>query len=311
MELWVASGAGLRASLKGWGANQGREDKLQRAHLVQELAALDAQADARPFSEQEWAHRYDLEGRVVALLRCEEEYWWRRGGLKWTLKGDTNTKYFNAYANGRRRKCAILRLQSEQGLLVRQGDIMRHVYQFYIQLMGTCEPPLARLRTDLWGPSGRVSDAENEELRLAFTPQEIDTAVHGMKSDTAPGTDGWPVAMFKRFWPLLQGQIFGVCNGFMRGEVDISRLNFGILSLIPKVQGADNISRQRDWANLDAGPAGLVAEHVLRNDLVDLVRFRAACRPWRACSGHLRPLGVLDHRFHPRRWIMLPNEHSC
>ncbi|XBI49081.1 hypothetical protein VPH35_112709 [Triticum aestivum] len=69
-------------------------------------------------------------------------------------------------------------------------------------------------------------------------------------------------------------------------------------------------SRRRDWANLDAGPAGLVAEHVLRNDLVDLVRFRATCRPWRACSGHLRPLGVLDRRFHPRRWIMLPNEHS-
>ncbi|XBI49083.1 hypothetical protein VPH35_112711 [Triticum aestivum] len=69
-------------------------------------------------------------------------------------------------------------------------------------------------------------------------------------------------------------------------------------------------SRRRDWANLDGGPAGLVAEHVLRNDLVDLVRFRATCRPWRACSGHLRPLGVLDRRFRPRRWIMLPNEHS-
>ena len=122
---------------------------------------------------------------------------------------------------------------------------MHHVYQFYIQLMGTCEPPSARLRTDLWDPSCRVSDAENEELGLAFTPQEIDTTVHGMKSDTAPGTDGWPVAMFKRFWSLLQGQIFGVCNGFMHGEVDISRLNFGILSLIPKVQGADNI-RQLD-----------------------------------------------------------------
>ncbi|XBH64894.1 hypothetical protein VPH35_118576 [Triticum aestivum] len=62
----------------------------------------------------------------------------------------------------------------------------------------------------------------------------------------------------------------------------------------------------RDWANMDVGPAGLVAEHVLRNDLVDLVRFRAVCRAWRACSAHLRPQGVLDRRFLPRRWIMLP-----
>uniref|UniRef100_N1R251 KIB1-4 beta-propeller domain-containing protein n=1 Tax=Aegilops tauschii TaxID=37682 RepID=N1R251_AEGTA len=65
---------------------------------------------------------------------------------------------------------------------------------------------------------------------------------------------------------------------------------------------------RRDWANLDAGPVGLVAEHLLRNDVVDLVRLRAVCRSWRASSAHLRAQGVLDRRFHPRRWIMLPKE---
>ena len=39
--------------------------------------------------------------------------------------------------------------------------------------------------------------------------------------------------------------MFEVCNGFMRGTVDISRLNFGILSLIPKVVGVDNIRQFR------------------------------------------------------------------
>ena len=91
------------------------------------------------------------------------------------------------------------------------------------------------------GPALRVTVEENEGLGLAFLPQEIDQAALGMKSDTAPGPDGWPVAMFKRFWQVLKGPIFEVCNGFMRGTVDISRLNFGVLSLIPKVQGADNI----------------------------------------------------------------------
>ncbi|KAF7086256.1 hypothetical protein CFC21_089569 [Triticum aestivum] len=65
---------------------------------------------------------------------------------------------------------------------------------------------------------------------------------------------------------------------------------------------------REDWANLDAGPVGLVAEHLLRNDVVDLVRLRAVCRSWRASSAHLRAQGVLDRRFHPRRWIMLPKE---
>ena len=54
--------------------------------------------------------------------------------------------------------------------------------------------------------------------------------------------------MFKRFWPTLREPIFEICNGFMRGQVDISRLNFGVLSLIPKVQGADNIRQYRPIA---------------------------------------------------------------
>ena len=86
------------------------------------------------------------------------------------------------------------------------------------------------------------------ELGLVFLPEEIDAALMGMKSDTAPGPDGWLVAMFKRFRPILRGPIFAICNGFMRGTVDIARLNFGVLSLTLKVHGADNIRQFRPIA---------------------------------------------------------------
>uniref|UniRef100_A0A453CMW0 Endonuclease/exonuclease/phosphatase domain-containing protein n=1 Tax=Aegilops tauschii subsp. strangulata TaxID=200361 RepID=A0A453CMW0_AEGTS len=248
MEFWIAVGGRLRASLKGWGANQGRADKILRERLLAEITVLDNQADTRPFSEQEWAHRYALEGQVEALLRSEEEYWRRRGGLKWTLKGDANTQYFHAYANGRRRKCSILRLQSEQGLLLQHSEITQHIYDFYISLMGTDEAQQARLSTDVWLPYQKVLHSENEELGLAFLPKEIDDALLSMRTDMAPGPDGWPVAMFKHFWPLLRDPIYEVCNGFMRGFVDIARLNYGVLSLIPKVPGADNIRQYRPIA---------------------------------------------------------------
>lgn len=136
-----------------------------------ELAVLNVQADRRGFSEQEWAHLYALENQVVSLLHSEEEYWQRRGGFKWKLKGVANTKYFHAYANGHRHKCAILRLQSEQGLLLCQADIVRHIYEFYIWLMGSAEPKLARLRADLWNPSHCVSDQEIEAFSLPFLPK--------------------------------------------------------------------------------------------------------------------------------------------
>jgi hypothetical protein len=69
-----------------------------------------------------------------------------------------------------------------------------------------------------------------------------------MKTDTAPGPDGFPVVFFKRFWPLVKHGILHILNDFVLGRIDIARLNFGILSLIPKVSGAEQISRYRPIA---------------------------------------------------------------
>ena len=76
---------------------------------------------------------------------------------------------------------------------------------------------------------------------VTFSPQELDRALAGMKNDTAPGPDGWPVEFFKKFWPSLKHVFHAIINGFALGQVDLARLNFGVISLIPKVKGADSI----------------------------------------------------------------------
>jgi hypothetical protein len=93
-----------------------------------------------------------------------------------------------------------------------------------------------------------VSREDNDALALSFTMEELEEVIKNTKTATAPGLDGLPVAFFKNFWPLLKDLIFCILNGFALGTLDISRLNFGILSLIPKVLGAESIKQYRPIA---------------------------------------------------------------
>jgi hypothetical protein len=94
----------------------------------------------------------------------------------------------------------------------------------------------------------RISDVENLALELTFTQEELDEVLLSMKLDSAPGPDGLPVPFFKRFWGIMCGHILLLLNDFVLGRVDIARLNYGIITLIPKVKGVDTIKQFRPIA---------------------------------------------------------------
>jgi hypothetical protein len=75
--------------------------------------------------------------------------------------------------------------------------------------------------------------------------EELENVVEDTETTTAPGPDGFPVVFFKKCWHLIKDLLLQILNGFMLGIIDIVRLNFGVLSLIPKVPGSENIKQYR------------------------------------------------------------------
>jgi hypothetical protein len=234
--------------LKGWGANLGKEARVAKAKLLARIQELDIVADNNGLDEDGWALRYHLEGQMMDMLSAEEEYWRQRGRQQRLLKGDANTKLFHAFANGRKRKCAIISLEDETGQVTDPIGIQRIIYAFYRGLMGSEEPKALCLHQNIWSANMRVSAQENEDLLRSFTAEELDDVLKDTKTDTATGPDGLPVLFYKRFWALIKKEVLLILNGFALGTVDIARLNFGILSLIPKVPGAVNIKQFRPIA---------------------------------------------------------------
>ncbi|RLN05476.1 hypothetical protein C2845_PM13G21630 [Panicum miliaceum] len=80
------------------------------------------------------------------------------------------------------------------------------------------------------------------------------------------------------------------------------------LRRLTRSAGAGEVSP--DWASLDRDLVELIGWRVLAGDLQDYVRLRAVCAHWSASTAAPRGRGVLDPRFHPRRWMMLPEGHG-
>uniref|UniRef100_A0A453SAZ9 Reverse transcriptase domain-containing protein n=1 Tax=Aegilops tauschii subsp. strangulata TaxID=200361 RepID=A0A453SAZ9_AEGTS len=66
-----------------------------------------------------------------------------------------------------------------------------------------------------------------------------------MKACSAPGPDGLPVVFFQKFWEILRSAIMPMFHEFYVGTLDMARINYGVISLIPKVVGATDIRQFR------------------------------------------------------------------
>jgi mannosylglycoprotein endo-beta-mannosidase len=215
--------------------------------MLVQIQELDREDDSSGLDEEGCAFHYHLEDQLMQIL-SSEEYWWQRGRQNWILFGDANTAYFHAIANGRRCKSVIHSLQSDHGLISNPQEIMQHICELYIGLMGTDEPKFMSLSASCWTEYARTSVKENDQLAITFLVEDLEEIVKSMKTATAPGLYGFPMSFFKNCWHLVKDMLLQILNGFVLGMVDISRLNFGIISLIPKVSVADMIKPYRPIA---------------------------------------------------------------
>ena len=88
----------------------------------------------------------------------------------------------------------------------------------------------------------QVSKEENEILMAPFNEEEVKTAVLDMEHNKAPGPDGFP-AEFYQFLGDCEARFNEPFYEFHVRRLPIHSLNFGVITLLPKVADAAWIQR--------------------------------------------------------------------
>jgi hypothetical protein len=66
-----------------------------------------------------------------------------------------------------------------------------------------------------------------------------------MENNKAAGPDGIPAEFYKECWDIIKMYVVTAFNDFHRHAIDLKRINYGIITLIPKGPDADRIQKYR------------------------------------------------------------------
>jgi hypothetical protein len=61
----------------------------------------------------------------------------------------------------------------------------------------------------------------------------------------APGPDGLSFLFYQKYWSVVKQELVRMFLDIQEGNLDLFRLNFAILTLIPKIEGAEEMKSFR------------------------------------------------------------------
>jgi hypothetical protein len=97
----------------------------------------------------------------------------------------------------------------------------------------------------MWNPREKLSEEDNLVLARPFTIEEVKNDLFSMAPNKSPGPDNIPIEFYQHCWDLVKWDIMNLFHDFRAGCLDVSRLNYGVITLLPKIVGANKISQYR------------------------------------------------------------------
>jgi hypothetical protein len=253
LERWQNKIRNLRQYLRGWAKHTAGIYKKEKKNLISLIDQLDKKAETSILSDNEINMKHYLKERLVTLLREEEIKWYERVKVQNLLQGDDNTRFFHLIASNKRRKQHIFRLEQEDGSIVGDNEIKRYITRYYKNLFGQPMESDIHLDESRINDIPQVTNTENEILTSPFTMDGIKEVVFQMEHNKALGPDGFPTEFYQVFWEIIKEDLLALFSYFYEESLPLFSLNFGVITLLSKIQDAKQIQQYRPIYVLNVG----------------------------------------------------------
>jgi hypothetical protein len=124
-------------------------------------------------------------------------------------------------------------------------NIKSYITNYYKNLFGAPEEGNFSLDETLTDDIPQVSSEENDLLKAEHSEDEVRKAIFQMEHNKAPGPNGFPAEFYQTFWDTIKGDLLGLFGYLHAGQLELFRLNFGVIIFLPKVNEAERIQQYR------------------------------------------------------------------
>jgi hypothetical protein len=144
-----------------------------------------------------------------------------------------------------KRKNTIFALQDGETLVEGDQNLLKLATKYYKELFGHVESHNIPLDPSLWTQDEKVSSDDNELLTKPFSIEEVKYALFHMECNKAAGPAKIPVEFLQTCWDIIKEDVMEMFGDFYENKLEVHRVNYGVITLLPKIAEACKIQQFR------------------------------------------------------------------
>nr|GEY66102.1 RNA-directed DNA polymerase, eukaryota [Tanacetum cinerariifolium] len=256
----------LKSKIRDWNNSNRFSATLSKKQCISELEVIDKLIDNGNGDDEVMNKRVEMINKLQEIDKLRALEVAQKAKIKWAVEGDENSRFFHGMLN-KKRNIQNVRGVMADGVWVDNPTMVKKEFFEHFRT-GFCHPGHMGATIQMEFPK-KLSDDELRDIECDVTNDEIKRAVWDCGTDKAPGSDGFTFGFFRRFWDLIQEDVYAAVRYFFVYSDIPKGCNSAFISLIPKIQNANLVKDFRPISLI--GSLYKIIAKILANRLVGML----------------------------------------
>ncbi|GJW59291.1 RNA-directed DNA polymerase, eukaryota [Tanacetum coccineum] len=256
----------LKTKIREWNKTNMLCVKSVKAKYKVDLEDVEAIIDNGNGNEEVVNKRAEIVNNLQSIDKLHSLEMAQKVKVKWLVEGDENSSFFHGMLNKKRILLNIRGIMIDGIWIDNPNKVKREFFNHFSKRFCKLDPRRTLIQMKY---QKCLSSKQRTELESEVTNDEIKRAVWDCGTDKAPGPDGFTFGFYRRFWYIIESDVYDVVKHFFTYEDIPKGCNSSFIALIPKIPGANLVKDFRPISLI--GSLYKIIAKILANRLVGVL----------------------------------------